>query len=403
MIKKDEIIRRAKEVHGDKYNYSLVEDSQNVLTKIKIVCKTHGVFEQTIHNHLQGKGCKQCYKEKGRKTRFTKEQFIDYVKNTHDDLENYDFANLPEKFDLKNYTDTIFIKCKNHGEFKIRFDDFLRGDSCPFCSGSKLTTEEYDNIMREKLTELHPELDFSITKVSEHDNGYRVAVKCPKHGVKYPKFYNLLYGEGGCDECKFDKIREKRVLTLEQFINKANEVHGNKYDYSKAEYVNSQTKIEIICPKHGSFFAAPSNFIGKKSGCPICNNSHLEDEISRFLKENNVKNVPQKNFKWLGLQKLDFYLPDYNVGIECQGIQHFKPTNYYISNTPEEKFEHIITYDIRKYERCQENGLVLLYFTYKYNFKNEYYNNETYSSIYHKDNVFFNKEALLEYIKKLKA
>ena len=401
MIKKDEIIRRAKEVHGDKYNYSLVEDSQNVLTKIKIVCKTHGVFEQTIHNHLQGKGCKQCYKEKGRKTRFTKEQFIDYVKNTHDDLENYDFANLPEKFDLSHYVNLISLVCKRHGEFKIRYIDFLNGDTCPYCSG-KLKTDEQ---IRKELSILHPELDFSMTNFSEHDEKYRVTVRCPKHGLNSVKYYNLIYGQGGCPECGNEKMREKERITKEEFIKKASNVHGNKYDYSKVNYVNARTKVEIICPKHGSFFVMPTNFTDKKSGCPICNNSHLEDEMSRFLNENNIKYIPQKTCKWLGLQKLDFYLPEYNVAIECHGIQHFKHTGYSFTSviSPEEAFVYYVTNDIKKNERCRENNLPLFYFTYKENFKEEYYDNETYGSIYHKSNVFFNKENLLEYIKKLKV
>lgn len=162
-------------------------------------------------------------------------------------------------------------------------------------------------------------------------------------------------------------------------------------------------KDEIICPKHGSFFVMPTNFTDRKSGCPICNNSHLEEEMCLFLKKNNIKYIPQKHFQWLGLQSLDFYLPEYNVGIECQGIQHFKVTDYAFSNdkTPEEKFESGITYDIRKSERCKENGLTLLYFTHKENFKNEYYDNETFNFIYNRENIFFKKKDLLEKIKGL--
>jgi hypothetical protein len=124
--------------------------------------------------------------------------------------------------------------------------------------------------------------------------------------------------------------------------------------------------------------------------------------MSRFLNENGIKSIPQKSFKWLGLQRLDFYLPEYNVGIECQGIQHFRPTQYVNIKSAEETFENNVVYDIKKYERCKENGLTLLYFTYPINFKKEYYDNETYGSIYHKGNVFFNKEKLLNKIKGLK-
>lgn len=397
MILREEIVKRAREVHGDKFDYNLVEDSQNMLSKIKIICKKHGVFEQTIHNHLQGKGCKLCYDERGRKTNATREQVIEYASNTHEDIENYDFSILPDRLDLNDYTDSIKLKCKKHGEFKISFRKFLNGGKCPYCEGKRLT---YDDILN-KLIALHPELDFSITDISQHDEKYRVFVKCPKHGIQKVKYYNLLYGEGGCNECRYDKIRNKCVSTIEGFNEKARRVHGDKYDLSKVNYINAFTKVEIICPKHGSFFVTPTNFINRKSGCPICNNSHLEDELSRFFKENNIKYILQRGFKWLGLQRLDFYLPDYNVGIECQGVQHFKPTQYVNSKTPEKTFEDNVAYDIKKYERCKENNVLLFYFTYRFNFKNEYNNNKKYGFIYNKDNVFFDKEKLLEKIKGL--
>jgi hypothetical protein len=371
-----------------------------VAYKIKIICKKHGVFEQRILNHLRGEGCKQCHLEKPKKTKFTKEQFLEYVKNTHNDLEKYDFSNLPEQFDLPYYAKPVTFVCKEHGEFTIKYNKFLNGEGCPYCTGKKKTDEQY----KELLSRLHPELDFSLTKVSESDRDYKITVICPKHGLKYPRLYHLLNGEGGCNECRYDKIKEKEKLPLSTFIENAHKVHGEKYDLSKVVYVNSHTKVEIVCPKHGSFWTTPTSFVSRKSGCPICNNSHLEDEICKFLSKNNIKSIPQKTFKWLGLQKLDFYLPEYNVGIECQGIQHFKVTNYVYSKplTNEEYFEYNISNDIKKYERCKENGLTLLYFTYPVNFKKEYYDNVTYGSIYHRDNVFFNKEQLLSKIKGLK-
>ena len=400
MITKDEIIRRAREKHGDKYDYSLVEDAPTMRHKMKIICPVHGVFEQIIRNHLRGDGCIRCRLEKPRKTQFTKEQFLEYVEKTHDDLEKYDFSNLPEQFDLPYYAKPVTFICKKHGEFTIKYNKFLNGEDCPYCTGKKKTDEQY----RELLSKLHPELDFSLANFSECDSSYKITVICPKHGVKHPRIYHLLNGEGGCNECRYGKIKEKEKLPFSTFIGNAHKVHGEKYDLSKVVYVNSHTKVEIVCPKHGSFWTTPTSFVSRKSGCPICNNSHLEDELSRFLNENNIKSIPQKSFKWLGLQRLDFYLPEYNVGIECQGIQHFKVTNYVYSKplTNEEYFEYNVSNDIKKYERCKENGLTLLYFTYPVNFKKEYYDNVTYGSIYHRGNVFFNKEKLLNKIKGLK-
>lgn len=63
-----------------------------------------------------------------------------------------------------------------------------------------------------------------------------------------------------------------RKKTKEEFIKEAVMVHGNKYDYSKVVYVNNNTKVEIICPEHGSFFQLPRTRASTKCGCPKCSN-----------------------------------------------------------------------------------------------------------------------------------
>ena len=90
--------------------------------------------------------------------------------------------------------------------------------------------------------------------------------------------------------------------------------------------------------------------------------STLEEEIEEFLIINNIQYIPQKGFKWLRYkrpQKLDFYLPDYNVAIECQGIQHFKDVPFfkYSRRTP------IKILDENKKKLCEENGIRMLYYS----------------------------------------
>lgn len=58
--------------------------------------------------------------------------------------------------------------------------------------------------------------------------------------------------------------------TTEEFIARAREIHSDKYDYSKVEYINCDTKVCIICPEHGEFWQTPYNHINRKHGCPIC-------------------------------------------------------------------------------------------------------------------------------------
>ncbi len=60
-------------------------------------------------------------------------------------------------------------------------------------------------------------------------------------------------------------------MTTEEFIQRAKAVHGDKYDYSKVKYVDRQTKVVIVCPKHGDFTQAPTSHI-RGAGCPKCGN-----------------------------------------------------------------------------------------------------------------------------------
>ena len=175
-------------------------------------------------------------------------------------------------------------------------------------------------------------------------------------------------------------MSKERRNSLEEFINKAKKVHGDKYDYSKVEYKNCDTLVKIICPIHGEFEQIPFNHL-HGSSCPYCKNWKLEEEITKFLEENNIFFVRQKKFKWLGRQSLDVYIPCSNIAIECQGIQHFKPINYFGGI---KGFENIIRLDKLKKELCDKNGIQLLYYSDKNIDKN----------------VITNKKDILEKIKK---
>ena len=69
--------------------------------------------------------------------------------------------------------------------------------------------------------------------------------------------------------------------TTKAFIREARAVHGDKYDYSRVEYVNSRTKVCIICPIHGTFHQSPEAHIRLKQGCPKCGNQKKKKPIER--------------------------------------------------------------------------------------------------------------------------
>ena len=170
-------------------------------------------------------------------------------------------------------------------------------------------------------------------------------------------------------------------ITTNDFIEKAKEIHGDKYDYSKTdlEHRDEKGRVIITCQKHGEFWQKPSkHLIGQ--GCQKCKQSHLENEILNFLKKEKIENITQKKFDWLGKQSLDFYLPKYKVAIECQGSQHFIEDHFY------EPLETIKERDKLKKQLCEENGVKLLYYS-NLGIEYPYF-------------VFENKDELLKEIKK---
>ena len=73
-------------------------------------------------------------------------------------------------------------------------------------------------------------------------------------------------------------------LTTEEFIAKAKAVHGDKYDYSKVEYVKSKEKVTIICLEHGEFLQTPQKHLFGQ-GCPICANKKVSERQITWTKE----------------------------------------------------------------------------------------------------------------------
>lgn len=90
----------------------------------------------------------------------------------------------------------------------------------------------------------------------------------------------------------------------------------------------------------------------------------MENEVRKFLSENNIEFEQQKTFEWLRHKNpmfLDFYLPKYNVAIECQGEQHFKPINYFGGEC---NFLNVTERDKLKFELCKQHIMKLIYFTH---------------------------------------
>jgi rubrerythrin/very-short-patch-repair endonuclease len=134
-------INKAKEIHNDKYDYSLVNYSGNK-NKVIIICKLHGEFLQIPNDHTQGRGCRYCGSEsKGNYKKLTIEEFILRSNVKHNNKYDYSKSSYNDGYKTK-----ICIICPDHGEFFSTGNNHLNGSGCPICNESK-----GENIIREWL------------------------------------------------------------------------------------------------------------------------------------------------------------------------------------------------------------------------------------------------------------
>lgn len=117
----------------------------------------------------------------------------------------------------------------------------------------------------------------------------KVCIICKEHGEFWQTPDNHINNKQGCPKCA-----NNITLTTQEFIKRAKKIHGNKYDYSKVNYINNHTSITIICNIHGEFNQLPLNHL-KGEGCYKCgrnetNKSKKVDFNESIQKANNVHN-----------------------------------------------------------------------------------------------------------------
>lgn len=284
----------------------------------------------------------------------TTEQFISQAKQIHGN--KYDYS----KVNYEGSEAKICIICPIHGEFWQTPHRHLMGDNCPACSSkAKLNTAAFI----EKAKKTHGN-KYDYSKTEYVNNKTKVCIICPKHGEFYQSPIPHIHGYG-CPICGAESTGQKKRLPQDDFIAKANTIHNNKYYYDKVKYKTSITPVVITCPLHGDFEQTPHKHL-QGHGCPICGSKNNITEIRFFetLKKEFSNVEYQKTFPFLqnksGVQKIDFYLPEYNVGIELNGRQHYVPVEIWGG---ENGLALTQKRDLNKYIQCKENGIRLFYFT----------------------------------------
>lgn len=270
---------KAKDVHGDRYDYSKVE-YQDHMTRVIIICKKHGEFTQAPRKHIEGSGCQKCGVEQ-QENKINTEIFIDRSKKIHGDKYKY------EQAVFINSKTKIKVQCELHGIFEILPHNHMKGVGCKKCADISNTKTTEDFI--EQANNTHSGL-YSYARVKYSGFKVQVDIICNKHGLFKISPSAQLRGKG-CQKCSIELRAAKQAKNTISFIDHANLVHDKKWDYSKTHYVNTHTKVSIICHEHGAFEQTPASHLSGK-GCPKCGfSSSIESrklKFSDFLERSNI-------------------------------------------------------------------------------------------------------------------
>jgi len=265
---------KAKIIHNDKYDYSnVVFCSQK--TEVQIGCPIHGPFYQRKDVHLKGGGCKKCLYENMPLKR-TIEEFVSEAAELHSNKYDYSMVHTTKS------TEKISIICHIHGVFEQTVAHHLVSRGCPECSLNlqRLTHEQFIS----KSTETHSgKYDYSrvnLTKGSKE----KVEIICPEHGVFTQPAGPHMHGNG-CKKCADLKNALSYRLTLDEFISRSVEKHGDKYDYSMVNYTTCEDKVKIFCKTHGEFSQRPTCHMGGK-GCVKCRNDNTTYNFIQKYRDN---------------------------------------------------------------------------------------------------------------------
>ena len=280
----EKFLEKVVKVHGDKFDYSKVEYIDG-RTPVTLICREHGEFYPWPSTLLRSSGCKKCNVRTAKKTVIekAKQQFIEKAISIHGG--KYDFSSFDyQRSDIKST-----VICPSHGGFEAKPNNILSGKGCPMCgrentaralSGRKILKNK-DKLLSlteafiKKATAAH-DGKYNYSKATYVNTETKLIIICPEHG-EFAQRAGLHLKGAGCKKCAdIAKGRKRAEGAGRTFVERAHNIHNNRYSYEKAVYVRTSDKVIITCPTHGNFNQTPNAHLGG-AGCPHCGTERMAD------------------------------------------------------------------------------------------------------------------------------
>jgi very-short-patch-repair endonuclease len=233
------------------------------------------------------------------------------------------------KVEYKGSSTKVLVICKMHGPWSILPSDLLCGHGCFKCK-----CENQGKLLRDTTKSFKAKVykiygnTFDLSKVNYKYSQIKVIIICRKHG-SFSITPNDFLSLKGCSKCS-----KHYSPSTNEFLEMIPLWYKQKYDLTGVKYKKMHAYVKVRCKVkgHGVWKVTPANILSKHSGCPKCKNSVAEALIKKWLIQHNQLFETETHFKGCRNKrtlKFDFYLPKLNVLIEYDGIQHFKPVEWF--------------------------------------------------------------------------
>lgn len=356
-------LKRATAMYPD-YDFSraIYKDRE---TNIVVSCPVHGEFKirpRTLLFGEKGKKPHGCWKCNGITPPYERKFSLDDFKRKMREL--YGDKYVFEWSDFKNKQSLIRFTCKKHGEQRRSARVLLEGKGCEYCNG-KLWAPDWIKNARAVHGDKY---EYDESRPPRLASDY-IRYKCPVHGWQETRYDCHVQQGCGCALCAGVVNKLSADERKQMWIEKCKKRYSGKYSYRDVVYVNNDTPVKIYCKEHHlTFETTPDTHLRGAGGCPLCTKSVGEVEIYKWLSEHDVlfetqKKLPNENMFCKRQYLLaDFYLPDLNLIIEMNGLQHYQYVEHF--NTKDWTFEDQQIRDDTLRAYCKAHKVSLLEIKY---------------------------------------
>lgn len=291
-------IKQARKVHGDDFDYSLV-DYRSAKMRVEIFCRKHKeTFKQTPDVHLRGAGCRLCRAEKISQSNAElyarrRVDWATFLARAHA-RHNGRYTYLQASY--RGLKAKVQMICPVHNEFAVRASNHLAGQGCKKCASIALGLPQVT--FEQRVVERYGE-QYSYEYLGPYVGKLTpLRVSCVTHGQTWDSTVQTYLSRGGCSVCRRMSLRLKNLATrrranpeLERailsvtalypqlsdpedlrfalFVKRARGIHGQRYSYIRDSYSYDYRRLTIVCERHVSFrLVGSEHLLGK--GCPYC-------------------------------------------------------------------------------------------------------------------------------------